>query len=424
MKWSNRNFLIFGIAFVSIGYLFSVATTSISIIVFALAWVLNYKEHNYKHLLRDKKLLFPVFYFVLVLLGVSYSLDISQAESAITRQISFLVLPLLFLTVKPLSSTERLRVIQFYIHVISLFLLVCFVVAMARQIGFYGRGGYFNWYYFYRYDFLEVFNQHPTFVTLYAHVSISFLLFKGKQIISNRIFLFFTIAFQSLGIILYGSRIGYVIFILVLAIYVARQLFLVSRGARTKLLIIYSIAFTALLYTMWSIPIIKERILFTLGYKQEYKFNNTAAIKKGSNFEQGRLLLWQDALEVIQQRPIFGYGTGSGKKVLLKKYQKENHTIFYKEIYNTHSAYLELELAGGVFLLGSFFLMLYALYRKSISNKDLVLFIYFISIAITGITEYIFGRVQGVVFFLFFYYFLSMRSLQNHSADNNLDVDE
>ena len=413
--FNRRKLLVLSFTFVAIGYLFSIATTSLSIIVLIIAWLLNYKDHNYKNIIREKKLLFPVLYIIITMISLSYSLDYASGLTDVTRQISFLLLPFIFLTVKPLDELEIIKIKRVYIYAVLVLFIISLGVAIVRQIGSYGRGGDFNWWYFYRYDFLEVFQQHPTFVTLYTIVAISFLLFQGKKLITNIKMRLFIIFFLSLGIVLCGSRIGYAISLLVAFVYVIIDLREKDRGQRKKFFLIYSLSSLAFLYAMWSVPIIKERVLYSLGYQYDYKYNPHADVSKGSAIQQGRLLLWEDALFLIKERPIFGYGTGSDRLVLRQKYKKEGHATFLKENYNAHSTYLELELIGGIFLVGSFLLMMYIVFVESYRKKDILLFIFVMIITITAITEYVFGRVQGVVFFLFFYYFLSVNQISRIS---------
>jgi len=168
-----------------------------------------------------------------------------------------------------------------------------------------------------------------------------------------------------------------------------------------------------MLITAWNIPIVKERILFTVGENYDYKYNDKEEVNLGTE-EQGRLLMWQDALELIKERPVFGYGTGASRQVLLEKYKEKGHHIFLEGKYNAHNTYLELLLWGGIVLLIVYLVYLGLLFYQSIVKKDLLLFLFFLIIVITGITETIF-IAKGIMFAAFFYCFLNQKYLKDET---------
>lgn len=401
----KRNFLIFGAACASIGYIFSIASGSLGLVFFLFSWILNYKELNFGNIFNRKESYLLVLFFLLLCLGVLWSLNIKQGQKDIIRFLPFLFLPLIFISIKPFEKRERLLVVKIFVHSLSIFFIVCFINAMLRQIGFWGRGGIFNWYYFYRYDFLEIFDQHPTYLSMFTLLSLTFLLHSREKIIRIKWFFYATIALQTGAIFLYGSRMGYLLFGLFTVIYLYRNISSKSKSERLKRIIIYTVGSFIILFFLWNIPIIKERILYTFGYNYDYQFNNKEFLKDNKTpEEQGRLLLWQDALDLIKERPIFGYGTGSTRETLLQKYKEEGHTLFLENRFNAHNSYLESLLSGGIVLLISYLLIIIILFLNSFRKGDLVLLSFALIIAITSITETLF-LAQGILFLSFFYCF-------------------
>jgi O-antigen ligase len=401
----ERKFLVLAAAIASVGYVFSIATGSIGLMLFLLAWLVNFRNINIGAVLKKNSLYLLALFFIVLIIQLSYSLNMKQGQKDIMRFLSFILFPLIFLTIKPFEKNERILIIRIFVHALSIFFVFCFITAIVRQIGFWNRGGIFNWYYFYRYDFLEIFRQHPTYLSMFTLLSLSFILNKKNEVIKQSWLMYGSVLLQIGAIFLYGSRIGYLLFLLLAGVYIFKKISSESGKARIKKFLVYTSGLILLVVIMWNIPIIKERLLFSMGLDYDYKFNNKEFIGTDTPEEKGRLLLWQDALDVIKEKPLIGYGTGSARDVLLKKYQIENHQLFLEKRYNAHNSYLELLIMGGLVLLASYLSILVVLLYNSHKRKDVILLSYFLIIFVTSITETIF-RAEGVLFLSFFYCFL------------------
>ena len=402
---NKRNLLVLGVVCASLGYLFSVTLTSIGVILLLICWLLNFKDLNFGVFLKKSALHLLIIFFIFLLIGLAYSEDLQQGQRFLVRHLSFLLLPLVFLTIKPFSLKEHNIIIKVFIYSVLLLFIICFLNAIYRQVIFSNQGGHFNWYFFYRYDFLEVFQQHPTYVSMFTLLSLSYLLDNDRKLFKKNWLRIFILLVQVFSVILYGSRIGYIILFVLLFMFAIKSLKFKEKKEKGKLILTYLMSIVSLIIISWNIPIVKERILFTFGYQQDYKFNNKETIKNSTPEKQGRLLLWEDAFELIKEKSILGYGTGSNDVILKKKYREKGHLLFLNENYNTHNTYLELLLIGGTTLLLIYLIMLGTLFYQGVKSKNFVLISFSLIIVITGLTETLF-RIQGIVFFVFFYCFL------------------
>ncbi|MEL0651808.1 O-antigen ligase family protein [Algibacter sp. TI.3.09] len=402
---SRRHLLVMGCSLAAIGYVFSIATASLGLMAFLLIWLLNIKNLNFSNFLNNKSLWIPAGFYLIMLMSLLYSLDYSQGVKIVIRYLSFVLLPIIFLTIKGFSDKERSLILKIFVFAVTFFHLSCFLNAIYRQVVFFWNGGVFNWYFFFRYDLLEIFEQHPTYVAMFTLMSISILLFSSlKQLLSKK-YSFFLLLVQFVGLLFSGSRIGLLILIVIISLYVYRKVFVQLQKTNSKRISIILVSTFLMLFIVWNIPVIKERILFTIGYDYDYKFNKKKFVKNGAPEKHGRLLLWGDVIELIKEKPIFGYGTGSNNIVLNKKYEEKGHRHFLNENYNAHNTYLELLISGGFFHLSIFLLMLLSIVFKGWRKKDFVTLSFFCVISITALTETIF-RSQGIIFFTFFYCFL------------------
>ncbi len=404
----KRRLLIIGCCMAACGYLFSIATASIGLIILLLTWAINYRENNFDDFFRLNTGHFLILFFLMVLFGLSYSINVDSGIAHTTRYLPFVIVPLIFSTITPLNKTERDQIVKTYVWAVTILFVVCFSYAIYRQILFSLTGGPFNWYFFYRFDFLEIFDQHPTYVAMYTLVSLSLLVFRKQRLFKNRWIQNVVLMLQSIGIVFAGSRIGYVLFIVLLAMYVYQQTASFSEPKKVKVLMAYLAIPLIFGILAWNIPIIKERILYTAGIRYDYRYNNNKFVKKDNPVKQGRLLLWKDALELIELKPIFGHGTGSNMTLLKEKYKEKNHDVFLEREYNTHSTYLGVLLSGGILRLAVYMLLLCSILYFGIKRRDLITTSFFVVVCIVSITEMIF-RSQGVMFFAFFYCFLLLR---------------
>jgi len=402
---NTRNLLVYGAAAAAIGYVFSIASGSIGLIMLLAFWLLNYKELNFKELLKRNSLYLLILFFLILLLEISYSIDLKQGKKDIIRHLAFVIYPLVFITIKPFTTKERLVIIKIFIHSLSIFFIVCLITAIVRQIGFWQRGGIFNWYYFYRYDFLEVFRQHPTYLSIYTLLSLSFLSFRKKLLFRRRWLFYGSLLLQISALILYGSRMGYLLFLVLMTVYFSKNILGKKGREKVRTFVLYILGLVVLFFILLNIPIVKERIFYTIGVNYNYKFNNQEFIEDKTPEEQGRLLLWQDALDLIKERPLLGYGTGSSRKVLIEKYKQEGHTLFLENLFNAHNTYIETMLIGGIPLLLAFLSLVMSLFYKAAMRKDIIVFYFAAIVAMVSFTETIF-LAQGILFLSFFYCFL------------------
>jgi O-antigen ligase len=404
--FSKKIFLVGAIS-CAIGFVYSILMASIGLIVFSISYIATVKEFRPPKNWRILKsplglmLIFPL----LLAAGLVYSLDKEKGLQVLLRFLPFILLPMFFLTRKTFDKKEHYLIQLTYAISVAVFYVICIFNAFYRQHLLYERIDKFNWYYFYRYDFLEIFNHHPTYISMFSNLAISFMYFNHQNFKIKKTVLISATLVICAGILLSGSRMGYVVFLLITLLFFIKMLKFGSNRIKRTTLLGSTLIFIVLLVVSYNIPIVKERILYTFGQKLDYKYNNGDFIENKSELEQGRLLLWSDALDLIKKRPLLGYGIGSKDLVLKKKYKEENHHIFLNRAFNVHNTYLELLLVGGIPVLILFLIILWSILKVGIREKDFVIISFFIVICSYSITESIF-RAQGIVFFAFYYSFL------------------
>jgi O-antigen ligase len=111
---------------------------------------------------------------------------------------------------------------------------------------------------------------------------------------------------------------------------------------------------------------------------------------------------WYCAIELIKEKPLLGYGTGTEKDVLMQKYKKYNLQNAVVNHYDAHNQYLAFAIKGGIFGLIFFIIAIgYAIYLALASRN--FLYLSFITLfAIACMTENVLESNKGIFFFAFF----------------------
>ncbi|MDB4271080.1 O-antigen ligase family protein, partial [bacterium] len=242
-------------------------------------------------------------------------------------------------------------------------------------------------YFFGRY--LSVFHQ-TVYYALYLCAGISILLFQTKLFSAKLrtgllgLFLFF--------IFLVSNKASFIALALILILKLYNW-----NVNHIKKLIGVSL-FTLMLATFVFLnPRIKESVLkivegkMTLNKEARYGFAT-------------RLLSWDAAISLIEERPVLGYGHGATQAALNKRYQEKGYIFPLNESYNAHSLWLQSWLENGLLAMIILFAIFLVLFQKSWHNP---LFLAFVLLLLTNsLFEGMFNRFSGISFFSFLVCFI------------------
>ena len=128
------------------------------------------------------------------------------------------------------------------------------------------------------------------------------------------------------------------------------------------------------------------------------------------NSTTGRLEIWKESLEILQDNWFIGTGTGDVKDELMKTYEKHQFHYALEKKLNAHNQFLQIWLTLGIvgllLLIWSLALPIYRL--KSQGQPLFALFA--LVIILNSMTESILEVQKGVLFFVFFYSLLVVGS--------------
>ena len=162
--------------------------------------------------------------------------------------------------------------------------------------------------------------------------------------------------------------------------------FIVSRRATifTSLLL----ALTAVLSWL-AVPVVKERLMALLDWQKDVSVST-------------RFILWQRALAVFKESPVFGIGIRHFPHLRIEEALKQGHAA----LDHAHSNYLHILATTGVVGICAYFYLWFAAIKTAFLNQKIVgfskleqgiylgIFAGIVSLAVSGLFEYNFGTGQ------------------------------
>lgn len=377
---------------------FDVFYGDIIIISFSIHTLIHFKKERLQ-LLIDKKFLLLISLYALTAIGFLYSPYKQEGISLLTRQLAFILFPVLFALndidlkkykfplIKIFGITIVLVISYFYfdaLHIICYFHLpLCSLFTKE----------------FINHNFSHVLDLHATYISMYAAFSMSafiyFLMNENRlwRKVMYGIFIFILLA----GLIQLSSRA--VIIAEGIIIFTVFPLLLLQGKKRLWFMLFSLFSLLLIFFIISNTASFKDR--FTDELKDD--LTQPSAINR---LAEPRLVRWQAEMELIKQSPIIGYGTGSEKDILEEKYFEKKLYLSYQSAFNAHSQYLSFLLNLGILGCGLFLFILYYAFYTGIKNKDVLLISFLVIIATTAISEDILNLNKGIFFYGFFIAFL------------------
>ena len=366
-----------------------------------------YKTFNLKEIAKEEKWLIIVSttYFVWCIISLFWSEDKDRGWNLIGRYIPIIIFPWLLSFMKSIGSFKKYK-----LYILSLLgsLIISSVVClvMSYQNSWYEteNGLVFETNTYYReldwfeslswganqfaYTYLSHF-LHPSYYSLYflfaVLVIVNYLIKPQKK--KKKIGVFILIYF-GLFIYLLQSRSNQIATIIVICLMVAYET-IVSK--KWKNYLIGSLIVSAII----SFIFIDGRLAsITEAFIDILKINNKIERKEKINSLNARIIIWQNALQVIKQHPILGVGIGDTDTELENQYKKNGVDFTF----GTHNQYIYAQLSMGIVgLLLLLAILLTPLYY-GIKNRYFPLIGFSVAVMINLLFENMLTRNAGLMF--------------------------
>lgn len=233
----------------------------------------------------------------------------------------------------------------------------------------------------------------PSYTSLFVSFAFFFVFFERKNFHRRKWVVYILLIFFATFILLIGSRIGVIAFLLCLVVTLMASA--LRNSTSKKRIIIYVVSFIVLFSVVISFNDYIQKRLF-------YDFQSIEVNKDATDWNsiEIRLAIWRCNLAIVKDNPIFGIGFHDEvRDDCYKKYSFYEH---YGVAFNAHNQFLEFYVLGGVVLFILFLFFLYYPVKISLERRNGLFIILMALILLHFQTECLLSRVKGVFFISYF----------------------
>ncbi|WP_335965921.1 O-antigen ligase family protein [Galbibacter sp. PAP.153] len=357
---------------------------------FAVAIVsggINIFKGDKQYLSENKILLLFPLYFLMLLLSMFYTENVSDGWYLIQRSLTLLLFPVIFLFVKEDGLSVR-KLFDFLLYGLIVSFFINLLMVLYDVFLFLGNippnSSFFDyvkqgWDFFMHVQFSSLVN--PGYISLYILLVLSYYLKKEL----NTIFRLLTVIVLFVYLFLLATESAYfTLFIMALLL-----LLKVKDKVRRNLLI--------LVLVLGTLVFLSNPRIIDLNSNLNARGLKEVSVNNPTISESLRLLSWRASIKAINEAPLLGYGVGDAHEELVQKYKQLGYNESYEHRYNAHNQFLETWLQMGV--VGVFALMLIFTFLAYSMRRSYNEFSVFLALFIALLFESMLVRFNGIVFF-------------------------
>jgi O-antigen ligase len=333
--------------------------------------------------------------FFITLAGIIYSGDKVQGIKDLQRQSAILLFPLIL-------AASHLDWRKYKIQLLQVFSFTCvftilYLYADALSIIRYNKlplsalfsGAFIN------HNFSEPVNLHATYLSIYALLSAAIFLYSFlKETGTTRQTVYvFSILVLLAGLLQLASRSVWISALIIAPCFP----FLISKGMKK----IRFVAVTGI-FAVLTVVLITTNSSFKLRYVAQFK-EDLMQTSVNNEILEPRMVRWQYVIKLIGQSPLYGYGSGSEKKILNDVYFNNKLYNSYLHELNAHNQYLSLLLKTGAWGLLIFLLTLIAGLLLAFRRRDILFLSFMIIICTVSFSENLLDVNKGIFLYAFFF---------------------
>lgn len=366
--------------------------------------LISFTVHTLIHLKKDKlKDLFTVNNLVLqsafwvTVIAATYTHYLPQALTELTLRLPILLIPVLF-------SLTDLDIKKYQPLLLKSFALVCTATVIYLYFDAYHTIKYYGLPLktiftpaFTNHNFSEPIDMHATFFSFQLVIALVYLVsvvFKQASL-SSKLFYAGCCFILLCALIQLSSKS--ILAILFIIANVAIPYYLFKGKSRLRFVVAALTISAVCIAGVLNIPSFRDRYITAL--------QKDLSVDKPGEGSDPRLARWHVVVDVIKQKPVMGYGSGS-EFLLLKDgfYNAKMYSSFLAGL-NSHNQYLSFLVKSGVWgLLVYLFTLIYG-FKVAIAKRDLVFISFMLVISVVSLSENVLDMDKGVIFYGFFFAF-------------------
>lgn len=341
--------------------------------------------------------------FAVSVAALCYSANVTEGKLVLERQLSLLLIPLIGFAGFRMDSVKFHIVIKTFF--ISIVIVSIYLLKISTEEFWESQLAIKDWFvrdHLYH-AFAKPIRMHATFLSLYVGLGIFvgfyWFLLKNTWWMKALVFLLTLVLVTTLTLLASRIVISFVLAILFFVYpffmgQVRYKFIAVLAGAAIGLISFFLVQESSFIKSRFI-----ENIRDEIRLKPFLKADSTYNPEYGGETRADR---WFCAVELVKEKPLFGYGTGSEKDVLMQKYEKYNLRNAIVNNYDAHNQYLAYTIKSGFLGLLVFLISIgYALFI-SVKKGSFIYLSFVLLFAVTCVTENVLESNKGIFFFAFF----------------------
>jgi hypothetical protein len=361
-------------------------------------WLASWQKEHFSNSPEVRKafLIFISLYLIQIV-GVLYSENLSQAFFLLETKLSLLIFPVMIL-LSPIKKEDIYLIFKFLLASVLIACLWCHTVVFNEIISSdLPLSSLLTDYHFHNVFFTNPIRLHPAYLTLTISISIFYLIEIEFLKSKNKVLLIVWFLYYAICLITLMSRAGLIAFGFALFVYIIFRIWYLEKKYKTGI-VICVVFITMVVLSVVYIPNFKIRMIDSMQNLESRVQDNEDESSPGLHVKQ-----WYCAWNSLHgMHWIWGLGTGDEEDALMKCYSAHNWSGLVAMKLDAHNEYLSSMVRHGLIGLFLFLLNLFYAVYLSIRNRDALYLSFIIMIAINALAASIlFGQVSIVIYTLF-----------------------
>lgn len=379
-------------------------------IFYSISYGFKFKDVKFRFVKGSTLLLFAP-----ALISILTFNDIEADFQIISRRITFLISPIVFLLL-PNSIIEKIKFKSLFGLIIGCLTTSLYLIYKVLIKYYHSKNGFvidkdlFN-YYHTNVHFMSDIDIHPSYFGMFILLSLFALWFLKP--IKNHWFVSATYMIFGLAVLFINSRI-IIVFTVVFMVFIGYSMLksYIKSFKHVFVIVLVGIAIFGSLFFFLKNTYLSQRFSKELAWE----LSNEIGTKYNSkNYGDSRVARWRLAIELIKDKPFFGYGVSKETIILKNAFLENNMATSAKLQYNAHNQFITTSLESGI--IGLLILLYFFTYNLCIAftKHDSLFLFYIISILSICLIESYFKRNAGITFVSFFTTLLLLYNQQNET---------
>jgi O-antigen ligase len=362
----------------------------------------SFSNQNWKSIYQNNTIMFSLLFFLAHTLAYFFSNNKKEALFSIELKLSFLIMPVLFFISRFDNKSKNKLLFSFVISC----LLSAFICITNSLINFIKNNELLT------YNNFCLF-MHPSYFAMYLCFSVIILILRFndlKFLNYQKIIVALTLFLLIIGIFLSASKMGILTFLILIPFVI---LHLLWKNKNYKLIVI-----SILFFSIGSLFFLASDSLPAARLRSSFQFLSSSEneIDKSSTESNAvRVLVWQQAVELIKEKPFLGYTPGDVNDELYRSYKENELTGALENKLNAHNQFLQTILGNGIIGLLLLFFLILSPIINGIKTKNVLLIFFSFLIVLNFAVESMLQTSAGTLFFVFFI------SIFNNVKSNSLE---